>query len=54
MYSLCKRIFKPIEITVRRDLGRKNFKRGDESIQVIVHICMEISQGNSLCSYLKK
>jgi hypothetical protein len=25
--------------------------RGDESIGVIIHIDMEISQGNSLCSY---
>jgi hypothetical protein len=26
--------------------------RGDEPIGVIIHIYMEISQGNSLCSYL--
>jgi hypothetical protein len=26
--------------------------RGDEPIWVIIHIYMEISQGNSLCSYL--
>jgi hypothetical protein len=28
--------------------------RGDEPIQVIVHVYMETSQGNSLCSYLKQ
>jgi hypothetical protein len=28
--------------------------RGDEPIWVIIHIYMEISQGNSLCSYLKQ
>jgi hypothetical protein len=27
--------------------------RGDKTIQVIIHIYMEMSQGNSLCSYLK-
>jgi hypothetical protein len=26
--------------------------RGDKPIEVIIHICMEISLGNSLCSYL--
>jgi hypothetical protein len=26
--------------------------RGDEPISVIIHIYMEISQGNALCSYL--
>jgi diaminopimelate decarboxylase len=31
---------------------RKN--RGDESICVIIHIHMEMSQGNSLHSYLKQ
>jgi hypothetical protein len=25
--------------------------RGDETILVIIHIYMEMSQGNSLCSY---
>jgi hypothetical protein len=29
---------------------RKN--RGDEPIGVIIHIYIEISQGNALCSYL--
>jgi hypothetical protein len=28
--------------------------RGDESIQVIIHIYIEMSQGNSLYSYLKQ
>jgi hypothetical protein len=26
--------------------------RGDEPIGVVIHICMETTQGNSLCSYL--
>jgi hypothetical protein len=26
--------------------------RGDEPIGVVIHIYMEISQGNSLCNYL--
>jgi hypothetical protein len=26
--------------------------RGDKTIESITNICMEISQGNSLCSYL--
>jgi hypothetical protein len=28
--------------------------REDEPIEVIIHIYMEISQGNSLCSYIYK
>jgi hypothetical protein len=28
--------------------------RGDEPVWVIIHIYMEISQGNSRCSYLKQ
>jgi hypothetical protein len=47
MYFLWKneyRIFKPIEITIRRrKKGEKNEKnRGDESIWVIIHIYMAI------------
>jgi hypothetical protein len=34
--------------------GRKEKNRGDEPIQVIIHIYMEMSQGNSLCIYLKQ
>jgi hypothetical protein len=34
------------------EVASKN--RGDESIRVIIHIYMEMSQGNSLCSYLKQ
>jgi hypothetical protein len=34
------------------DLGRKE-KNRDEPVRVIIHIYMEMSQGNSLCSYLK-
>jgi hypothetical protein len=26
--------------------------RGDGPIEVVIHICMEPTQGNSLCSYL--
>jgi hypothetical protein len=26
--------------------------RGDELIEVVIHTCMETSQGNSLCSHL--
>jgi hypothetical protein len=26
--------------------------KGDKSTEIIIHKCMEISQGNSLCSYL--
>jgi hypothetical protein len=55
MYSLYKNeygIFKPIEITIRRGLRKK--KSRDELIRVIIHIYIEMSQGNSLCSYLKQ
>jgi hypothetical protein len=51
MYSLYKneyRIFKPVEITMRRGLRRKEKNRGDEPMWVIIHIYMEVSQGNSL------
>jgi hypothetical protein len=54
MYSLYKneyRIFKPIEITITRGLKYKGESR-DELIQVTVYIFMEMSQGNSLCSYV--
>jgi hypothetical protein len=29
-------------------------KNGEELICVVIHICMEMSEGNSLCSYLKQ
>jgi hypothetical protein len=35
-------MFKPVEITIRRGLRQKN--RGDEKVQVIIHIDMEMSQ----------
>jgi hypothetical protein len=57
MYFLYKneyRIFKPVQITRRRRLREKEKNRGDEPMQVIIHIYMEITQGNSLCSYLKQ
>jgi hypothetical protein len=34
--------------------GRKEKNRKDEPIHVIIHIYMEVSQENSLCSYLKQ
>jgi hypothetical protein len=57
IYSLYKneyRIFKPVETTIKKGLRQKEKNRGDEPIQVIIHIHMEISQGNSLYSYLKQ
>jgi hypothetical protein len=57
MYSLNKseyRIFKPVEITIMRILRRKKKNRGDKPIRVIMHIYMEMLQGNSLYSYLKQ
>jgi hypothetical protein len=54
-YSLSKnehRILKLIEITIRSGI-RKEKNRGDEPFWVILHIYMEMSQGNSLHSYLK-
>jgi hypothetical protein len=47
MYFLYKneyRIFKPVEITIRRNKGRKEKNRGNELNQVIIHIYMEMSQ----------
>jgi hypothetical protein len=44
MYSLYKneyRICKPVEITIKRGL-RKKKNRGDEPIQVIIHIYMDM------------
>jgi hypothetical protein len=32
----------------------QNKNRGDELIWVIIHIYMEMSQGSSLCNYLKQ
>jgi hypothetical protein len=55
MYFLHKseyRIFKPVEITIRRI--RLKEKNRDGTIHVIIHICKEMSQGNSLCSCLKQ
>jgi hypothetical protein len=56
MYFLYKneyRIFKPVEITIRRELRRKEKDGGDETFQVIIHMYLEMSQGNSLCGSLK-
>jgi hypothetical protein len=47
LYKNEHKIFKPVEITIRKGLSRKKKSRGDEAIQVIIHICMECSQGNS-------
>jgi hypothetical protein len=57
IYSLDKneyRIFKPVEITIRWGISKKEKNRGDKPIWVIIHIHMEMSQGNSLYSYLKQ
>jgi hypothetical protein len=57
MYSLYKnehKVFKPVEITIRSSLGRKKKNSRDEPIWVIIHLHMEMSQGNSLYSYLKQ
>jgi hypothetical protein len=46
MYFLHKndhRIFKPVEDTIRRVLRQKGENRGDEPIQVTIHIYMEMS-----------
>jgi hypothetical protein len=42
--------------TSERNPGRMKKIRGDKSVGVIIHIHMEISKGNSLCSclYLKQ
>jgi hypothetical protein len=51
MYSPYKneyRIFKPVENTIRKN------KNSDKPFQAIIHIKMEMSQGNSQCSYLKQ
>jgi hypothetical protein len=45
---------KPVETTIRGDLGKKKKNKGDEPVLGIIHISMETSQGNSLCSYLKQ
>jgi hypothetical protein len=53
MYSLYKneyRIFILVETTMKKGRMKKN--RGDVPIGNIIHIYMEMSQGNSLCSYL--
>jgi hypothetical protein len=47
------RQWKDVEITIKRGLGRMEKDRG-ESIRVIIHIYIEMSQGNSLYSYLKQ
>jgi hypothetical protein len=47
MYFIYKneyRIFKAVENTIRRDEGRKEKNRGDDTIRVIIHIYMERSQ----------
>jgi hypothetical protein len=46
MYFLYKneyRIFKPVEIILRRDYGKKEKNSKDEPIWVIIHIYVEIS-----------
>jgi hypothetical protein len=48
------RIFKPVEITIEGNQGRKETNRRDGLIWVIIHIYMEMTQRNSLYSYLKQ
>jgi hypothetical protein len=48
------RIFKPIETTIRRRLNSEKRNKGDEPIWVLIQIYMEMSQRNSLYSYLKQ
>jgi hypothetical protein len=43
---------KPAETTIRMGLRWNKKIRGDKPIGGIIHIYMEISQGNSLCNYL--
>jgi hypothetical protein len=43
LYKNDYRISKPVEITIRKK-GRKEKNRGEEPIQVIIHIYMEIAQ----------
>jgi hypothetical protein len=41
-----------LKAAYERDFGRMKKIRGDKPFGVIIHECMEIPQGNSLCSYL--
>jgi hypothetical protein len=54
LYKNEYRIFKHVELTIRWGLSRREKIRGDEQIWVIIHIYIEMPQGNSLCSYLKQ
>jgi hypothetical protein len=57
MWFLCKNkygTFKPVEITIRKDNGREEKNRVDESIHVIIHLYMEKSQWNSLSGCAKQ
>jgi hypothetical protein len=55
IYSLYKneyRNLKAAETTIRKGPTRMKKIRGDKPIEVITHTHTEVSQGNSLCSYL--
>jgi hypothetical protein len=52
LYKNEYRTFKPVEITIRNELRRKVENRGEELIQVIIYTYIEMSQWNSLHSYL--
>jgi hypothetical protein len=52
LYNNEYRTFKPVELTVRKELSRKEKNGGNEPIWDTIHIHMEI-QSNSLYSYLK-
>jgi hypothetical protein len=41
-------------MSIKGDYGRKKKNRGNELILVIIHMHMEMSQGNSLYSFLKQ
>jgi hypothetical protein len=48
-YTICK----SVETTIRKEQARKK-KSGDEPIQAVIHIHMELPQGNSLLTILNK
>jgi hypothetical protein len=44
LYKNEYKIFNPVEITLRRGLGRKKKNRGNEPLQVIIHTYIEMSE----------
>jgi hypothetical protein len=43
LYKNEYRIFKPVEIIIKRGLKKKRENRGDEPILIIIHIYMDMS-----------